>query len=101
MNLSFEHDDDSSSDNGNSGTLIVDATCAPSNIQYPQDVSLLNEAEKLVDMLHEPKDGREPRTYRKCARKDYLKYARTRKHTAKLTHKAIGEQLRYLKRDLG
>ena len=30
----------------------------------------------------------------------YLKYARIRKHTAKLTHKAIGKQLRYLKRYL-
>ena len=25
--------------------MIVDATCAPSNIRYPQDVSLLNEAQ--------------------------------------------------------
>ncbi|WP_262401015.1 transposase [Yanshouia hominis] len=41
---------------GNSGTMIVDATCAPSNIRYPQDASLLNEArentEKLLDVLH-------------------------------------------------
>jgi len=28
----------------NSGTLTIDETCAPSNIRYPQDVSLLNEA---------------------------------------------------------
>ena len=40
-------DDDDDSGNhpgtgGNSGTMIVDATCAPSNIRYPQDVSLLN-----------------------------------------------------------
>ena len=66
---------------GNSGTMIVDATCAPSNIRYPQDVSLLNEArenaEKLLDALHDPADGKKPRTYRKCARKDYLKYARS------------------------
>lgn len=99
-----EDDDDPGSGGGNSGTLIVDATCAPSNIRYPQDVSLLNEArenaEKLLDILHEPADGKKPRTYRKCARKDYLKYAKTRKHTAKMTHKAIGKQLRYLKRDL-
>lgn len=26
----------------NEGTLIVDATCAPANIRYPQDASLLN-----------------------------------------------------------
>lgn len=89
---------------GNSGTMIVDATCAPSNIRYPQDVSLLNEArenaEKLLDILHSPTDGKKPRTYRKRARKDYLKYVRCRKHTAKITRKAIGKQLNYLKRDL-
>lgn len=89
---------------GNSGTMIVDATCAPSNIRYPQDVSLLNEArenaEKLLDVLHDPADGKKPRTYRKRARKDYLKYTRCRKHTAKMTRKAIGRQLTYLRRDL-
>lgn len=35
-------DDDDKPGGGNSGTMIVDATCAPSNIRYPQDVSLLN-----------------------------------------------------------
>ena len=84
--------------------MIVDATCAPSNIRYPQDVSLLNEArenaEKLLDVLHDPTDGKKPRTYRKRARKDYLKYTRCRKHTAKMTRKAIGKQLAYLRRDL-
>lgn len=84
--------------------MIVDATCAPSNIRYPQDVSLLNEArenaETLLDVLHDPADGKKPRTYRKRARKDYLKYTRCRKHTAKMTRKAIGKQLAYLRRDL-
>ena len=103
-------DDDDDSDGqpgtgGNSGTMIVDATCAPSNIRYPQDVSLLNEArenaETLLDvLLHDPADGKKPRTYRKRARKDYLKYTRCRKHTAKMTRKAIGQQLAYLRRDL-
>ena len=96
--------DDSPGSGGNSGTMIVDATCAPFNIRYPQDVSLLNEArenaEKLLDVLHDPADGKKPRTYRKRARKDYLKYVRCRKHTAKMTRKAIGKQLSYLKRDL-
>lgn len=103
-------DDDDNSDGGsgtggNSGTMIMDATCAPSNIRYPQDVSLLNEArenaEKLLDVLHDSSDGKKPRAYRKRARKDYLKYARCRKHTAKTTRKAIGKQLGYLRRDLG
>ena len=54
-------DDDDDSDGqpgtgGNSGTMIVDATCAPSNIRYPQDVSLLNEArENAVNVLHDPR----------------------------------------------
>ena len=98
-------DDDDDDQGGNSGTLIVDATCAPSNIRYPQDVSLLNEArenaEKLIDVLHDPAEGKKPRTYRKRARKDYLKHTKCRKHTATMTRKAIGKQLNYLKRDLG
>ena len=104
----FKDDDDDSDGQpgtgGNSGTMIVDATCAPSNIRYPQDVSLLNEArenaETLLDVLHDPADGKKPRTYRKRARKDYLKYTRCRKHTAKMSRKAIGKQLAYLRRDL-
>lgn len=89
----------------NSGTLIVDATCAPSNIEYPQDLSLLNEGreklEKVIDELHDPKDGVKPRTYRKQAHKDYLNTARKRKKSAKEIRKAIGKQLRYMKRDFG
>ena len=96
--------DDHPGASGNSGTMIVDATCAPSNIRYPQDVSLLNEArenaEKLLDVLHDPADGKKPRTYRERARKDYLKYTRCRKHAAKMTRKAIGKQLTYLRRNL-
>lgn len=61
-------DDDDHKDGGNSGTMIVDATCAPSHIRYPQDASLLNKArentEKILDALHDPADGRKPRTYR-------------------------------------
>ena len=56
---------------GNSGTMIVDATCAPSNSWYVRDVSLVNEArdkaEKLMDVLHSHNDGKKPRTYRKRA----------------------------------
>lgn len=57
-------------------------------------------AEKLPDDLHAPVDGKKPCTYRKRARKDYLKYTRYRKHTSKMTRKAIGKQLSYLRRDL-
>ena len=101
-----KNDDDRTppADGGNSGTLIVDATCAPSNIRYPQDVSLLNEArenaEQIIDLLHTQTCEAKPRTYRKCARRDYLKYVRNRKHSEKKTREAIRKQLQYLRRDL-
>jgi len=87
----------------NNGTLIVDATCAPSNIAYPQDLSLLNEGreklEQIIDELYDPQDGVKPRTYRKQAHRDYLKTARKRRKIAKEIWKAVGKQLRYMKRD--
>lgn len=57
-------------------------------------------ASEVLGVLHDPAAVKKPRTYRQCARKDYLKYTRCRKHTAKMTRKAIGKQLAYLRRDL-
>ena len=88
------------------GKLIVDASCAPADIRYPTDLSLLGEAreksERIIDRLHEPLRGKEKkvRTYRKKARRDYLRAAKRRKLSAKELRKAIGKQLRYLNRDL-
>ena len=99
-------DDDSNppAGGGNSGTLIVDATCAPSDIRFPQDVSLLDEArenaEQIIDALQEQSMEKKPRTYRNKAHKDSLKYMRSRKHTEKKTREAIRKQLQYLRRDL-
>ena len=96
------HDDDS--DLPNKGDLIVDATCAPQNIRYPQDTSLLNEArenlEGIIDELHESGNGEKPRTYRKKARKDYLKTAKSKNKSAKQIRRAVGKQLRYIRRDI-
>jgi len=97
-------DDDGENEEKNAGTLIVDATCAPSDIRFPQDVSLLDEArenaEQIIDELHKQSTEKKPRTYRKKAHKDSLQYMRSRKHTEKKTRKAIREQLQYLRRDL-
>lgn len=97
------HDDDND-DSGNSGTMIVDATCAPSNIKYPQDTSLLNEAresaERIIDVLFTTGEGDKPRTYRKEAHKEYLKFAKCRKRSKTLVRKAIRKQLGYLSRDI-
>ena len=96
---------DSATDSENAGTLILDATCAPQNIKYPQDIELLNEArEKLEDMICRVSDEYNyyrPRMYREKARKDYLALAKCRKRSAKKIRKAIRKQLQYIRRDLG
>ena len=86
--------------------MIVDTSCAPVDILYPTDLSLLNEAseksEGIIDVLHEPLRGEEKkvRTYRERARRDYLRAAKKRRVGATELRKAIGEQLRYVRRDL-
>ena len=96
---------DSATDSDNTGTLILDATCAPQNIKYPQDIELLNEArEKLEDMIRRVSDEYNfyrPRMYREKARKDYLALAKCRKRSSKRIRKAIKKQLQYIRRDLG
>jgi hypothetical protein len=90
----------------NSGQLLVDATCAPADIPYPTDVNVLNEAreksEEIIDILHAPHKGvlDKPRTYRECARKEYLHFAKKRKPNRKNIRKAIRKQLGYLRRNL-
>lgn len=89
----------------NSGTITIDATCAPSNIRYPQDFSLLNEAreklESMIDRFCKEYSLAKPRTYRREARKNYLALAKNKKRSTKKIRKTIRKQLGYVKRDLG
>lgn len=84
---------------------MLDATCVPADIAYPTDVNLLNEAreklEEMVDTLH-PLTGnkQKPRTYRRKARQAYLRFSKQRKPRKKTVRQAVGQQLRYVKRDL-
>jgi hypothetical protein len=82
----------------------VDATCAPSDIRYPTDTSLLNEArqnsEAIIDLLREPGSAEKPRTYRRRARKEYNRFVRARKPGQKKIRKCIKKQLGYLGRNL-
>ena len=98
-------DNDNEESATNSGTLILDATCAPQNISYPQDVNLLNEAreklEQMIDIICYEQNYYKPRMYRQKARKDYLNLAKCKKRTAKKIRKAIKTQLQYIRRDLG
>jgi hypothetical protein len=89
----------------NKGHLIVDATVSPADIKYPTDLNLLNEArqksELLIDLLHVPEKGKlKPRTYRRIAHKKYLSATKIRKKSKKTLRKVIGQQLRYVGRNL-
>jgi len=89
-----------------SGMLIIDASVAPSDIRFPTDVDLLNQAreiaESLIDALWEAGPGCiKPRTYRQKARKAYLAFTHQRKPGKKKIRKAVGQQLGYLRRNLG
>jgi IS5 family transposase len=70
----------------NKGVLMLDTTCVPSDITYPTDIRLLNEAretlEEAIDLLYvqvKEKYTKKPRTYRKVARKSYLALSKQRK----------------------
>lgn len=97
---------DSPPTTANRGQLIADATCAPADIRYPTDVSLLNEAREktdaLVDRLHEPLVGKEPRprTYRQKARRQFVAFAKRKKPGRHKIRQANRQQLGYLKRNL-
>ena len=88
----------------NSGTLMLDATCAPQNIEYPQDINLLNQSredlEHIIDEICYAYNLRKPRMYRQNARADYLALAKSRKRSGKKIRKAIKKQLQYVRRDL-
>lgn len=115
MIIQYNHPDDSASGSDgddpkddaddNRGTLILDATCAPQHIAYPQDINLLNEArenlEALIDTICYEYNEVKPRTYRRNARKDYLALAKQRRRTSRAIRKAIKKQLQYIRRDLG
>jgi hypothetical protein len=93
-------------DPSNKGKLIVDATCTPADIAYPTDLAILNEAreksEEIIDAMHGPfmGCGNKPRTYRQKARRAYLAVAKQKKPHARRIRKAVGQQLRYLRRNL-
>jgi len=99
------HNQDNSA-SGNSGTLLIDGTCAPADIRYPTDLSLLNEGreklEGLIDFLHQSFKGKtkKPRTYRQKAREQYLAISKKRNPGKKQLRRALRQQLGYIQRDL-
>jgi hypothetical protein len=95
------------SEETNKGQLTLDATCAPADITYPNDLGLLNEAreqlEEILDILYESmneKTNKKPRTNRNIARKEYLKVAKKRRVSRKERRKAIKKQLKYIQKNI-
>ena len=95
-------DDDNKPEPPNSGKLILDATCAPSDIRYPTDLSLLNECrencEKMIDELCDgkKKKGLKKGYDRKKARAAYLAVIKQKRAKPSVLKEAIGKQLSYL-----
>ena len=89
------------------GKLIMDATVAPQHITFPTDLKLLSAArkksEQLIDQLYDPVlHGKvKPRTYRNIAQKTFLNTAKKKAKSKKEIYKANGQQLRFLRRNLG
>jgi transposase, IS5 family len=88
------------------GQLLVDATCVPADITYPTDLKLLNEArektEAIIDRMQACRatPTKKPRTYRQKARQAYLRVAKARKPGRRKLRQGLGQQLRYLRRNL-
>lgn len=87
------------------GKLLVDATVAEQAIRYPTDLSLLNEAreisELLVDELYKLSEyERKPRTYRLKARRMFLKAVKNKRQGGKQRRRCIREQLQFIRRNL-
>ena len=102
-----DDEDDNGGESGPKGTLLLDATCCPSDIHFPTDVGLLNHAreltETIIDNLHEQLVRLgfiKPRTYREVARRAFLAFSRRRKHTYAQIRCAIRQQLQYVRRNL-
>lgn len=98
-------DSDSKPENPNRGTVLMDATACPQDIAYPTDLNLLNDSreksEMLIDILYiKELHGKKPRTYREKARTLYLHTAQKKSKTGKIIRKGVGQQLRFLKRNI-
>ena len=89
----------------NKGTLIMDATCGPVNIRFPQDFSLLNEArmdlEYIINRLCRDYSIKKPRTYVEKLNIEFLKLAKAKKKPDSLIHHVKELELNGIKRNLG
>ena len=90
----------------NKGELMLDATCCPSDVKFPTDVSLLNEAlertHKMIDICHSfaEKSIKKPRTDRGQLRQIFLNISKAKRNSNKKIKKAIKTQLTALRNSI-
>ena len=103
----IEHRDTPGDNNtavANSGTLLLDATVAEQQIEYPTDLKLLNESRQQLERMIKQvcKEGKlhQPRMYKNKARQQYLTIAKKKKKTKKDIRKGLRRQLQYVSRDI-
>ena len=86
------------------GTLIVDATCTPADVQFPTDVRLLHEGrrklEGMMDHLQRGRKDKKPKNYRKRANMEYKRFVKNRRPKKRQIRRALRRQLGYVRRDL-
>ena len=85
--------------------MIFDASVGPQDIAYPTDLDLLSDArektKELIDKLYNPSlHDKKPRTYRRVARRRYLLTAKKKVKSKNEIRRAVGSQLRFVKRNL-
>ena len=86
----------------NKGTIILDATVAPADIRYPNDVQLLDECrenvEKLIDVvwMHSDRIGHRTPYNRNKAHRKTTNFIKKKRKTKSQVRAALGDQLEYL-----
>jgi len=98
-------DNDESSSPLNKGSLKIDATVSDQEIKFPTDIDLLNTSrenlERMIDKMYQfKKDKKKPRTYRRVARKNFLKISKKKRKSKNEIRKAIRIQLENVRRDI-
>ena len=86
----------------NEGRLTLDATVAPADIRYPNDIKLIRECrqycEKIIDVLWEfaPRSGHKTPYHRSNADRNFNHYIFNRKPSKAKTKSTLKKQLTYL-----
>jgi len=98
-------EEDDTSSTPNKGSLKIDATVSDQEIKFPTDIDLLNTSrenlERMIDKMYQAKkDKNKPRTYRRNARKSFLKISKKKRKSKNEIRKGIRIQLENVRRDI-